>query len=127
MRSKLWSDSPPDKVETIRLFRKSNYYVWLAESNEGRPVGFLESQTCNRADGCESDAILYIEGWFVEEAFRGQGIGSKLMQTAEEWAKLHQIEELGSDALIDNHVSHRLHLKLGFQEVDRQISYMKKL
>jgi len=127
MRSKLWADQPPDKVETVRLFRKPTYLVWLAETDDGNPIGFLESQTCNRADGCESDAILYIEGWFVDKNFRYQGIGSKLMAAAELWARSHNIEELASDALIDNHASHRLHLKLGFHEVDRQISYAKKL
>ena len=127
MRVKLWPDPPPERVEVGRLYAKPNYMVWLAESDEDEVVGFLEAQTCNRADGCESDSILYIEGWFVEENFRQQGVGSALMQAAEAWAREHGIEELGSDALIDNHISHRAHKKLGFQEVDRQISYAKKL
>ena len=127
MRVKLWPDPPPERAEVGRLYAKPNYMVWLAESDEDEVIGFLEAQTCNRADGCESDSILYIEGWFVEENFRQLGVGSALMQAAEAWAREHGIEELGSDALIDNHISHRAHKKLGFQEVDRQISYAKKL
>jgi L-amino acid N-acyltransferase YncA len=41
--------------------------------------------------------------------------------------RAHGILELGSDALIDNTISHHAHHKLGFHEVDRQISYAKKL
>ncbi len=127
LRVKLWYDSPPELAEVGRLFAKPNFVVWLAESDQGEVVGFLEAQTCNRADGCESDSILYIEGWFVEESFRGKAVGTALMQAAEDWARTHAVEEMASDALIENHISHRAHKKLGFTEVDRQISYAKKL
>ena len=126
MRRKLWPDPPPELEEAERLRAKPSYLIWVAEQ-DGHVIAFLEAQTCNRADGCVSDSILYIEGWFVEEPFRHQGIGSVLMQTAEEWAHAHNILELGSDALLDNTISHRAHAKLGFHEVDRQISYAKKL
>ncbi|MCC6475727.1 GNAT family N-acetyltransferase [bacterium] len=126
MRRKLWPDTPPELEEAERLRAKPSYLIWVAEQ-DADIIGFLEAQTCNRADGCVSDSILYIEGWFVEEPFRHQGIGSALMQAAEEWARAHNILELGSDALLDNTISHRAHKKLGFHEVDRQISYAKKL
>ncbi len=127
MRCKLWQDPCPEYKEAEWLFAKSNFVVWLAETDAGEPMAFLEAQTCNRADGCDSDCILYIEGWYVEPEFQHQGIGSKLMQTAEDYARACGWKEIASDALIDNHISHEAHKKLGFVEVDRQISYMKKL
>lgn len=71
--------------------------------------------------------LSYIEGWYVEPEYQHRGIGSALMRIAEHWARDHNLKELGSDALIDNEISHRAHEKLGFTEVDRQISYAKKL
>lgn len=127
LRAKLWPDPPPAREEVGRLWLNERYVVWLADTEDGRIVAFLEAQICNRADGCDSDRILYIEGWYVEPEYRRQSIGSALMRTAELWARGQGLQELGSDALLDNEVSHRAHEKLGFREVDRQISYAKKL
>jgi aminoglycoside 6'-N-acetyltransferase I len=127
LRVKLWPDPPPEREEVGRLWLNPRYVVWLAEAQDGHIMAFLEAQVCNRADGCASDAILYIEGWYVEPRYQKQGIGSELMRTAEQWARDHNLQELGSDALLENTVSHHAHKKLGFIEVDRQISYMKKL
>lgn len=127
LRCKLWPDPPPDREEVGRLWLNPRYIVWLAENDDGRIIAFLEAQQCNRADGCESDRILYIEGWYVEPGFQHQGIGTALMSTAEQWAREHGLLELASDALLENNISHEAHKKLGFKEVDRQISYMKKL
>jgi len=127
LRVKLWPDPPPEREEVGRLWLNERYVVWLAEDNASNIIGFLEAQVCNRADGCESDRILYIEGWYVEPEFQRQGVGSELMRAAEQWARDHGLLELGSDALFDNEISHRAHTKLGFHEVDRQISYAKKL
>jgi aminoglycoside 6'-N-acetyltransferase I len=127
LRVKLWNNPPPDREEVGRLWLNERFIVWLAENNSNEIIGFIETQVCNRADGCESDAILYIEGWYVEPDYQKQGVGSALMRTAEQWARDHGLKELGSDALIENDVSHHAHKKLGFTEVDRQISYMKKL
>jgi len=127
LRVKLWPDPPPEREEVGTLWLNPRYVVWLAEDNASRIIGFLEAQVCNRADGCDSDRILYIEGWYVEPECQRQGIGSALMRTAELWAREQGLLELGSDALLDNEISHRAHAKLGFQEVDRQISYAKKL
>ncbi|MBL0061882.1 MAG: GNAT family N-acetyltransferase [bacterium] len=127
MRCKLWKDPCPEFQEAEWLFAKSSFVVWLAETDSGEPIGFLEAQTCNRADGCDSDCILYIEGWYVEPEYQHQGVGTALMQAAEAYARGCGWQEIASDALLENEISHRAHKKLGFQEVDRQISYMKKL
>lgn len=129
MRCKLWPDTTEQEHQReMQIFSaRANYLVWIAESEEGDIAGFLEAQTCNRADGCLSDSILFIEGWWVEENFRRRGVGHALMRTAEAWAREHGCQELASDTWLDNEESHAAHLSFGFEEVDRNITYMKTL
>ena len=59
--------------------------------------------------------------------FRRQGIGRALIDAAEEWAIHQGCTEIGSDAEIDNDVSHAAHLRSGFQETGRVRTFRKKL
>jgi aminoglycoside 6'-N-acetyltransferase I len=49
------------------------------------------------------------------------------MAAAEQWARERGYAEIASDAVIDNHVSERAHLALGFAEVERAIHFRKEL
>lgn len=46
---------------------------------------------------------------------------------AEEWARSSGHDELANDAELDNHDSIAAHLALGFQEIERSVSFLKKL
>ena len=91
-------------------------------------VGFLEVGMRSHADGCDpSRAVGFVEGWFVQEGLRNRGVGKELMLAAEEWARAQGCLEMASDALIDNHLSHRAHEALGFEVVDRCVHFRKGL
>ncbi|MCB9357468.1 MAG: GNAT family N-acetyltransferase [Calditrichaeota bacterium] len=129
MRMKLWPDTcEQEQREEIQIFgSRASYRVWVAETPDNRVVAFLEGQTCNRADGCLSERIFFIEGWWVDEEFRRQGVGHALMSAAESWAKANGCEELASDTWLGNEESHAAHLTFGFEEVDRNITYRKQI
>jgi aminoglycoside 6'-N-acetyltransferase I len=46
---------------------------------------------------------------------------------AEQWARDRGYREIASDAMIDNLISERAHLALGFKEVERAIHFRKDL
>jgi aminoglycoside 6'-N-acetyltransferase I len=96
--------------------------------HNGKLAGFLEVGLRSHADGCDPRRpVGYVEGWFVDEAFRNQGIGGELMRAAEAWARSHGCLEMASDVLIDNHGSQRAHETLGFEVVDRCVHFRKNL
>ena len=102
--------------------------IFVAETRDGRLVGFVEVDLRSHADGCNpSRAVGYVEGWYVAEDFRRSGVGKKLIAKAEEWARSHGCVEMGSDAVIDNEMSQRAHEALGYEAVDRCVHYRKKL
>jgi aminoglycoside 6'-N-acetyltransferase I len=102
--------------------------IYVAESEEGAVVGFLEIGLRSHADGCDTRVpVGFIEGWFVSESHRGQAIGAQLMAAAEDWARNHGCVEMASDTWIDNDLSQRVHEALGFEVVDRCVHYRKAL
>ena len=102
--------------------------IFVADESDGTLVGFVEVDLRSHADGCNpSKPVGYIEGWFVTEDHRQRGIGKKLLEEAENWARSHSCAEIASDAVINNEVSQRAHEVLGYEVVDRCVHYRKTL
>jgi aminoglycoside 6'-N-acetyltransferase I len=95
---------------------------------DGTLNGFLQVGLRSHADGCDpSQPVGFIEGWFVYEHFRGQGIGTALMRAAENWARDHGCKEMASVTWIDHTRSQKAHEALGFEIVDRCVNFRKQL
>jgi aminoglycoside 6'-N-acetyltransferase I len=91
-------------------------------------IGFVEAGLRSHADGCDTaQPVGFVEGWFVSEAHRNQGVGRHLMGALEDWAREHGCIELASDALISEEGSLHAHSALGFEVVDRCVHFRKSL
>jgi len=91
-------------------------------------TGFIEVGLRSHADGCDTARpVGFIEGWFVYEPFRKQGIGKALMRSAEDWARQQGCLEMASDTWIDDEMSIDSHQALGFEVVDRCVHFRKPL
>jgi aminoglycoside 6'-N-acetyltransferase I len=101
--------------------------VFVLDRGDGRLGGFVEASIRTYAEDCASDEIAYVEGWYVELDLRQQGYGRQLVQQVETWGRSLGLTEMASDCLLDNTVSYRAHLALGFEEVDRIICFRKDL
>lgn len=101
--------------------------VFILENEENKAVGFLEINIRSFAEGSREPKVPYVEAWFVDFRYRGQGLGKQLMAYAEDWAKARGFSELASDTEIDNNTSINLHKKLGFVETERVVCFLKKL
>jgi aminoglycoside 6'-N-acetyltransferase I len=130
----LWPDGTLDEhAEDARLVLAGSapstlpLLVFVVEA-EGQVVGFIEVGLRSHADGCDTrQPVGFIEGWYVEPAQQGHGVGRALMQAAEEWARAQGCRELASDTWIDHESSQRAHEALGFEEVDRCVNYKKAI
>jgi aminoglycoside 6'-N-acetyltransferase I len=97
-------------------------------THEGSLNGFIEVGLRSHADGCDpARPVGFIEGWFVQEDSREQGIGAALVRTAEAWARSQGCREMASDTWIDHDLSQRAHLALGYEIVDRCVHFRKTL
>lgn len=78
-------------------------------------------------EGAESSPVGYLEGIWVEPAFRGQGVAGRLLQKCQEWAKEKGCAEFASDCEIHNSESLSFHLQNGFREANRIICLIKRI
>ena len=129
MRHLLWPHEIEiaESADEVYAGRSMVKGVFVADRGGGRLGGFIEIGERAYAEGCETSPVAFIEGWFVDEDLRRSGVGAKLVEAAEGWARSKGYREMGSDLLIDNDASLRAHLALGFHEVERLIAMAKRL
>lgn len=126
MRLDLWPDS--DRADAHAWALRTDVVTLVAEDARTYDlVGFAEVGKRLYADGCETNPVAFLEGWFVSPETRGAGVGSKLVQAAGMWAKDQGLQELASDSLLNNEPAYRAHLSAGFEEVERSIKYRLSL
>jgi len=78
-------------------------------------------------EGCHTRPVGYIEAWHVAPGHRRAGLGRRLVEAAEAWALSRGCTEMGSDADLDNRVSHAAHRALGYAEVARLVLFSKRI
>lgn len=130
LRKMLWDETSNNdhKSEMIDILdHHETQLVLIAEAGGGRLVGFLEASIRPFVEDCDTDHVGYLEGWFVEPAFRKGGVGSMLVRHAENWAREKGCTEMASDAEIGNNSSLAAHLSLGYIETSRLVHLRKDL
>jgi aminoglycoside 6'-N-acetyltransferase I len=130
MRSTLWLHASAEEHRaemSEQLVDKKLFEVFVADRGNGQLAGFLEASLRRYADGCNTSPVGYIEGWYVDDDVRRQGVGAQLVTAAEQWALAQGCREMASDCEIDNDVSFRSHLAIGYAEVERLIHFRKPL
>ncbi|MGE0284535.1 MAG: N-acetyltransferase family protein [Rhizobiaceae bacterium] len=110
--------SPPNQITLVAEY---------AGGAETVLVGFVEVGTRDYAEGCETSPVAYIEALYVDVGYRHAGVGRKLVEAAETWARSQGLRELASDVRWDNRLSHAAHLAYGFTETERIICFQKRL
>ena len=130
LRKMLWDGSSEEehKAEMMDIYEHTEtQLVLIAEVGEGLLGGFLEASIRPFVEDCHSDNVGYLEGWFVEEKYRRNGIGRQLVSEAEKWALRKGATEMASDAEIGNEMSLKAHQNLGYEETSRLVHLRKDL
>lgn len=129
MRSALWPDDPalPHIDDVAGLLHDERSWSFLAEADDGTPAGFAEVTLRTCANGCDSQPVPFLEGIWVEPAFRRQAVGAALVRHIGSFLAARGFHELGSDTGIDNEQSQAAHGSWGFAEIERVVCYRKLL
>jgi aminoglycoside 6'-N-acetyltransferase I len=129
MRRALLPDESGHNAEVRDYFARPtrDAITLVAERPGGGLAGFVEVGSRGFAEGCESQPVAYIEGWYVDPDVRRRSVGAALIRAAERWARAAGFRELGSDAELANKVSQAAHLALGYTEVVRIVCFRRVL
>src|SRR5262249_20760290 len=137
MRSLLWPDGADgEHADEINAFLATGAFRWsepflglavfVAVRPGGGLCGFLEAWVRPYAEGCVTWPVGYVEGWFVDADVRRQGIGTRLVRAAEQWAAQQGCREMASDAHAENTASRDAHKALGFEESSGTVVHLRK-
>jgi aminoglycoside 6'-N-acetyltransferase I len=129
LRLALW----PDVAEAEQFSEMADavalgLYVRLAVTTDGSAVGFVEaSKRVDYINGTNSSPVAFLEGLYVVQSYRRQGIARALVASVVKWALAQGCRELASDSLLDNTAAHAAHRALGFEETERVVYFRRKL
>ncbi len=127
-RGRLWSEDLNTDVDDFLAGRgHAVVAAFVLDRGDGEVGGFIELSRRSYAEGCDTAPVPYIEGWYVDTDLRRAGVGRRLVERAEEWARQNGHSEIASDCELMNRVSQVAHTRLGFEEVDRIVCFRKKL
>ena len=109
------------------LLKNADAFLIVAYENK-IPVGFVQIQIRkDYVEGCKTNFVGYLEGVFVEESFRRQGLAKKMLAIGVSWAKEKGCTEFASDCELDNDASIAFHTALGFEIANKIVCFKKEI
>jgi len=114
-------------AENEQLFIDTNQIFLLAFDGEravGVSHGSLRREYVNGAnDGLKG----YLEAIYVLPDYRKNGIAAELDKIIGRWAARNGCREMASDCLLENIDSYKFHRKIGYEETERNVFFLKAL
>ena len=129
MAVQMWDSHTVAELETeFRESLNDERTSFFIKYTDDKPMGFAQcGLRYDYVEGTESSPVGYLEGIFVEEAYRKRGYAKELLRACELWAKERNCREFASDCELDNLVSLKFHIAMGFEEANRIICFKKTL
>ena len=125
----LWPDNTVEemRLEFSEIITKTDAAFFLAYAEE-TAIGFAQCQLRHDyVEGTDSSPVGYLEGIYVADGYRKQGVAKELLSACESWAKTKGCTEFASDCELENTQSLEFHLNVGFEEANRIICFTKKI
>lgn len=115
-------------TESLEHVEKYNGKICFAE-DEGKVIGHIigviwEQSEKNRLEIGEHKLGEVID-LYLEEEYRGKGLGKKMLSMMEEYFKLHNCDSMWIGVFADNTSAHEMYKNFGFR--DREIGMLKQL
>ena len=125
----MWNTSTvPELTREFLDMMEQGKGQFFLKYDQGTPVGFAQcALRTDYVEGTETSPVGYLEGVFIQEAYRRKGYARELLSECEKWAKKKGCREFASDCEAVNDSSFRFHLAVGFGEANRIICFTKKL
>ncbi len=98
--------------------------VYVAESADGAIMGWIiVCEICS----LELDPHAEVKGLVVAESARSGGIGARLMEVGEAWARARGLREMVLRSNVIRDRAHAFYKRIGYEEQKRQVKLRKRL
>jgi len=125
----LWNEcSFKEEFETYKSIINREDEVCFLVKAEDVYIAFIHlTIRTDYVEGAATLPIAYIEAVYVKPAYQRLGIGKKLLDVGEKWARQKGCEQLASDTELSNADAISFHLQAGFKEVNRVVCFVKEI
>lgn len=117
-----------DVAEMLENVQKYKGKIWFVQDG-GNVIGYIIGAIWEQSDKNKLEIGPHILGevldLYIDEKYRGQGIGTKMMQMMESYFKANNCDSMWIQVFAPNHPAHNLYKKYGF--VDREIGMLKRI
>ncbi|MNP29279.1 Spermine/spermidine acetyltransferase [compost metagenome] len=107
-------------------FEHQESIIFLAKENDanGKSIGFAQLYPVFSSISMERSLIL--NDLFVDERFRGQGVGRKLLQTVSSYCELIHSKGIELSTATTNTAAQKLYEQVGYVKDEQYFHYFKK-
>lgn len=103
-----------------KIYNKNNNIIYVAKDNN-KIVGYIYCKITSIENGPTIQLEALIDGIYVLEDYRNQGIATALINKIKEWAKQKNIKYLLLNVLEENENAIRLYYKEGFLDFQKEL------
>jgi ribosomal protein S18 acetylase RimI-like enzyme len=101
------------QIAALRNDESFPIQAFIARTDDGVPAGFVWVAKDHNDSTGQLEATLMNQ--YVAEPYRGQGLGRRLLETAEEWAWGQGLPRISLSVGAHNTIGQRLYKSLGYQ------------
>jgi aminoglycoside 6'-N-acetyltransferase I len=125
----LWPDCEFDEEYPYyqSLIDSENEICYLIREQENYVAFIHVSLRTDYVEGATEFPVAYIEGLYVQPEYQQRGIGHQLVNAGAEWGRQKGCKQLASDSELNNRMSIDFHTKIGFNEVNRIVCFIKNI
>ena len=106
-----------------RVLASNGHVVFVAEIS-GRMVGWTEAA---EVEILVADRRCELEGLVVADGQRGHGVGRKLVEAVEQWARSRGLDQITLRSNVVRPESHSFYERIGYERFKTQHAYRKGL
>ena len=128
LRQALWPHRSAEyhRRQVEDALRSQERHAGLLARVQAASVGFAEAVLrFDTVNGCSSCPVGFLEGVYVQPAWRQRGVARGLCRAVEAWAAGLGCQEVASDRALADEDARRWHQALGFEETERVVFYRK--
>ena len=111
------------RARLSRILARADHHFLVADVDR-RAVAWLHAMISEYVD---ADACVVIGGLVVDSSYRRQGIGTLLMERAEQWAQQQGITYVRLWSSVSRTDSHRFYEDMGYTNIKTQHAFITSL
>jgi GNAT superfamily N-acetyltransferase len=119
-----YPSSPGQVEERMTTVLDDPKHLILAAVSGGAVVGWAHAYVCCLV---ESDTFAELGGLVVGESHRGKGVGAKLLEKVEEWARQKGCSAVSARSNVIRHEAHKFYAGRGYDQIKTQHAFRKGL